>query len=116
MQIQKSNRQHQLLQNLYWRTTFASSAIRVLVVSSIFRTFDLPSYSGGLLVFGCFASGPHWGQKQSGQAMAAISSICTTSPGTVFIPPVGSNPASMVGSIVPASEVSLLLLVPTSKE
>ena len=28
------------------------------VVSSIFRTFDLPSYSGRLLGFGCFAAGP----------------------------------------------------------
>jgi chondroitin AC lyase len=51
----------------------------ITVVSRVSRTFDLPSYSGRLLVFGCFASGPHGGQKQSGQAMATISasrSIC----------------------------------------
>ena len=49
------------------------------VVSRVFRTFDLPSYSGRLLGWGCFASGPHGGQKQSGQAMATTSasrSIC----------------------------------------
>jgi hypothetical protein len=32
---------------------------------------------------------------------------------TVFSPPADSNPASMVGSILLASEVLLLLLVPT---
>ncbi len=49
------------------------------VVSRVFRTFDLPSYSGRLLGCGCFAPGPHGGQEQSGQAMATISasrSIC----------------------------------------
>ena len=35
------------------------------VVSRVFRTFDLPSYSGRLLGLGCFASVPHGGQEQS---------------------------------------------------
>ena len=35
------------------------------VVSRVFRTFDLPSYSGRLLGLGCFAPGPHGGQEQS---------------------------------------------------
>src|SRR5579862_3041273 len=42
------------------------------------------------------------------------SSICTTGPRFPLIPFSGPVPASMVGSIVLASEVSLLLLVPTS--
>src|ERR1700756_548876 len=42
------------------------------------------------------------------------SSICTTGPRFPLVPFSGPVPASMVGSIVLASEVSLLLLVPTS--
>jgi len=43
------------------------------------------------------------------------SSICTTGPNGGFVSPPAYTPASMVDSIVLASEVSLLLLVPTSK-
>src|SRR5208283_4112857 len=43
------------------------------------------------------------------------SSIFTTGPNGCLASPADSTPASMVGSIVLASEVSLLLLVPTSK-
>ncbi len=66
----------------YWLIVFTGAIRKWLfptVVSRVFRTFDLPSYSGRLLGLGCFAAGPRGGQQQSGQAMATISasrSIC----------------------------------------
>ena len=50
-----------------------------LVVSRVFRTFVHREHAGRLLGWGCFASGPHGGQKQNAQAMATTSasrSIC----------------------------------------